>query len=289
MQEPHPRPDFLKVAATRLSTTELRQIRFIRGTYESPRTDKILRLLQRTLGTWWIDVCTRKLRSVHGFERLPKLDLAQSYVFVCNHRSFFDLYVITMELFTRGMLHRIIFPVRANFFYDSYVGLFVNGAMSLFAMYPPIFRERRKAFVNAASLQELVRLIRQGGFFVGIHPEGTRNTSDDPLDLLPAQPGVGKIIREAEVPVIPVFINGLLPHDFTRQVLSNFDGSGQPINIVFGSPIDFSEEFKRKGSPRLYKAISERCMEEIAKLGREEQELRAASKKGSAIAEGLKP
>lgn len=271
------RPDLLKVGAKRLSPIELRQVRFIRSTYESPRADKVIRYLQRTLGTAWIDVCTKHLRRVHGFERVPHLAPHESFIFVCNHRSFFDLYVITMELFRRGMTQRILFPVRAHFFYDSYLGLLVNGVMSFFAMYPPIFREKQKAFVNVASLQELSYLIRRGGVFVGMHPEGTRNTSDDPLDFLPAQPGVGKIIHEARVTVIPVFINGLLPHNLKRQVLSNFDRSGRPIHIVFGAPLDFSNEFAQKGSPKLHRAISERCMTAIAELGREEQTLRTAA------------
>lgn len=269
------RPDLLKIGTKRLSPLELRQVRFIRSTYESPRADKIIRYLQRTVGTAWIDVCTKHLRRVHGFERIPPLSPDESFIFVCNHRSFFDLYVITMELFRRGMTQRIVFPVRAHFFYDSYLGLFVNGVMSFFAMYPPIFREKQKAFVNVASLQELSYLIRRGGVFVGMHPEGTRNTSDDPLAFLPAQPGVGKIIHESRVKVIPVFINGLLPHDLKRQVLSNFDGTGRPIHIVFGAPIDFSNEFAQKSSPKLHRAISERCMEAIAELGREERALRA--------------
>jgi 1-acyl-sn-glycerol-3-phosphate acyltransferase len=170
-----------------------------------------------------------------------------------------------------------VFPVRSTFFYESYTGLFVNGLMSFFAMYPPIFRDKKKAFVNVASLQELTYLIRRGRAFVGLHPEGTRGTSDDPLEFLPAQPGVGKIIREAQVPVIPVFINGLLQSNLKRQLISNFDGSGRSIYIVFGKPIDFSEEFAQKSSPKLHRLISERCMEAIAELGREERTLRGAA------------
>jgi len=271
------RPDLLRVGAKRLSPIELRQVRFIRSTYESPRVDKLIRYLQRTVGAAWVDVCTRQLRRVHGFERVPRLAPHESFIFVCNHRSFFDLYVVTMELFRRGMTQRLLFPVRSRFFYDSYLGLFVNGAMSFFAMYPPIFRDKQKAFVNVASLQELSFLIQRGGAFVGMHPEGTRNTNDDPLALLPAQPGVGKIIHEARVTVIPVFINGLLPENLKRQVLSNFDRSGRPIHIVFGAPLDFSAEFAQKGSPKLHRAISGRCMEAIAELGQEEKALRAAA------------
>jgi hypothetical protein len=63
------RPDLLKVGQKRLSPIELRQVRFIRSTYESPRADKLIRYAQRTLGTAWIHLCTKQLRRVHGFER----------------------------------------------------------------------------------------------------------------------------------------------------------------------------------------------------------------------------
>ena len=70
---------------------------------------------------------------------------AKSYIVVSNHRSFFDLYVVTAYLVKRGMPHRLMFPVRSQFFYDKRVGLVVNGLMSFFAMYPPVFRERARA------------------------------------------------------------------------------------------------------------------------------------------------
>jgi len=65
--------------------------------------------------------------------------------------------------------------------------------MSFLAMYPPIFRERSRAALNLVGLDELAWLLRRGGTFLGIHPEGTRGKGDDPYTLLPAQPGVGRI------------------------------------------------------------------------------------------------
>jgi 1-acyl-sn-glycerol-3-phosphate acyltransferase len=211
---------------------------------------------------------------VHGVERLPHLDPGQSFLCVCNHRSFFDLYVVTAELVRRGLSHRILFPVRANFFYDSPVGFAVNGVMSFFAMYPPIFRERTRVARNVASLTELVWLLRRGGAFAGMHPEGTRKRDDDPYSFLAAQPGVGRVIFGARVPVIPVFINGLI-NDLARQVASNFDGTGKPIIIVFGAPIDFGDLLAQRASPRVHRTIGERCLQAIGELGAEERRLRA--------------
>jgi 1-acyl-sn-glycerol-3-phosphate acyltransferase len=257
-----------------LTPLERAQVRFVRATLQPGRMDRSIRALQRTLGQWWIRTVTRKLRHVHGLERLPPWDPAGSVICVANHRSFFDLYVVCAELVANGLPHRILFPVRSHFFYDNPLGPFVNGAMSFFAMYPPIFRDKKRAALNLASLDELATLLRRGGVFAGMHPEGTRKKDDDAYTLLPAQSGVGRVIRKASgATVVPVFVNGL-GNDFVKQVKDGLSGRGEPIHMVFGPPIDFGGLRQANESPRTYKAIAEKCVEEIAKLGEEERRIR---------------
>ncbi len=268
--------DLLTAGRRLLTPLERAQIRFVRGTLAPGPLDRVVRALQRTVGQAWIRGVTARLRHVHGLERLPSWDPTSSVVCVANHRSFFDLYVTTAELVAQGLPHRILFPVRSSFFYDNPLGPVVNGAMSFFAMYPPIFRDRRRAALNVASLDELASLLRGGGFFVGMHPEGTRNKNDDPYTLLPAQSGVGRVIHKARATVVPVFVNGLI-NDFVRQVTGGLSGRGQPIHMVFGAPIELGALLDAPESPRAYRRIAERCAEEIAALGEEERRLRAAS------------
>lgn len=275
------RPDFSKLGQKRLSRLERLLVAFVRGTFEPGLADRLIRACQRAIGSTWIHHCTKHLRHVYGIERLPKLEPNQSFLLVCNHRSFFDLYVVIGELVRRGLPQRIVFPVRANFFYTNPLGLFVNGVMSFFAMYPPIFREPKKAALNIASLDELTWLLRRGGVFAGLHPEGTRKKDDDPYTLLPAQRGVGRVIRDAGVPVIPVFINGLL-NDLPEQIKSNFTRTGRKIVVVFGEPIDFGELMQAPSTPKVHQAIADRALEFVAALGREEQAHRAALESESA-------
>jgi 1-acyl-sn-glycerol-3-phosphate acyltransferase len=268
------RPDLIQAGKGRLGWMERSLIRFVRWTFEPGAVDRAIRFLQHHIGSSWIHHCTKHLRHVFGLERLPPLDPRQSFVLVANHRSFFDLYVVFGELVRRGLPHRIVFPVRAAFFYTNPVGLFVNGVMSFFAMYPPIFRERRPLALNPQSLDELAFLLRRGGTFCGLHPEGTRKKDEDPYTFLPAQRGVGRVIHEARVPVIPVFINGLI-NRLPRQVASNFDRSGRKVLLVFGEPIDFSDLYAQPGTPKVHQAIADRTLEAIAALGREERARRA--------------
>lgn len=252
-------------------------VRLVRRSLEPGMFDQALRLGQRTFGCSWIEICTRNIRQVHGRERLGTLDPNKSYVVVSNHRSFFDMYVIAAYLVKRGLPHRILFPVRANFFYDRPLGIFVNGVMSFFAMYPPVFRERKQAHLNLASLDETSRLLRQGGMLIGLHPEGTRNKSDDPYTLLPAQSGVGRIIHQARVDVLPVFINGL-GNDLPRQVAGNFTRTGNTINVVFGAPVQLQGLLDAAPSPRVFKQIADRTLDAVRALGEEERILRAAQR-----------
>ena len=266
----------LGAARGKVSRMEYMQMRAIRRTLEPGVLDRGLRFLQRTVGVFWITQATRKLHHVHHIERLRPLLPNKSFILVSNHRSFFDLYVLTAELLAYGFRQRIVFPVRSNFFYDTATGFIVNGVMSFFAMYPPLFRDKRRAQLNALGLDELANLLLAGGTLVGIHPEGRRNPGADPYDLLPAKSGVGRLIYAARgIPVVPVFTNGLLPNDLPRQVKSNFDGTGTPIHSVFGAPLDFGDALSEAPSPRLYTRLAEACLSEVRKLGEEEKLLRA--------------
>ncbi|HSC89128.1 MAG TPA: lysophospholipid acyltransferase family protein [Polyangiaceae bacterium] len=267
------RPDLIEAGRKHLGWVERTIIRTVRASFEPGPWDRVLRWLQRTMGQAWIHHATKNLRRVSG--PIPELDGPGSVLVVANHRSFFDLYVITAELVRRGLTKRIVFPVRSNFFYDSFLGLLVNFWMSFLAMYPPIFRDRKKAALNLTSLDELGFLLNRGGVFAGLHPEGTRKKDDDPYTFLPAQPGLGRVIHRARVPVVPVFVNGL-GNDLLAQVRGNWNGRGTPIHVVFGEPIDFSDLLDQRPSPRLFREISERCLREIGVLGEQERSLRAS-------------
>ena len=275
--------ELLKMAEGKVSRLEYFQMRAIRRTLEPGLVDDALRWCQRTVGQFWITLATANLHRIHHIERLRPLTPAKSFILVSNHRSFFDLYILTAALLRWGLRQRIVFPVRSNFFYDSTAGFFVNGVMSFFAMYPPLFRDTRRSALNVLGLDELAALLRAGETLVGIHPEGRRNPGDDPYELLPAKSGVGRLIHAARgVPVVPVFTNGLLPNNLPRQIKSNFDGTGVPIHSVFGSPIDFGPQLAESGSPRLFARLAESCLDAVRQLGEEEKALRKAEQQSAA-------
>lgn len=231
---------------------------------------------QRHLGSLWIKICTYNLMNVFGLENVEKTDAEKPLLLVANHRSFFDMYVVSSVIFrqtTRPIT--LFFPVRAKFFYTSPIGWFVNFVMGWWAMYPPFFREEKEAEkreFDKYALRRLVQIASQGyGHIIGFHPEGKRNLDENPYSFLPAQTGVGSVIMKAKPQVIPVFIAGL-GNDLPKQILGNWTG-GEKVRIWFGEPIDFSEFYEKSDRLRTHKEIADFLMTKIVELGDKDKQL----------------
>jgi 1-acyl-sn-glycerol-3-phosphate acyltransferase len=243
---------------------------------------------QRVLGAGWIQVSTYNLLRVYGLEHVEAAGRERPLLLVANHRSFFDMYVVSTVLFrrTRGR-KQLFFPVRGRFFYDTLGGLVVNFVMGWWSMFPPFFAggdnpKLEKREFDKFSMRLLASLCREGaGNIIGFHPEGTRNKGSDPYTYLRPQPGVGKLIKDSRPQVIPVFIAGL-GNDLLRQVLGNWRG-GEPVRVHFGPTIDFAEFYDRRDSVRTYKEIADFVMSKIAELGEQDAATRALEAKRDAL------
>lgn len=255
----------------RLTPTERFHRSFVRKTLDDPRLDRLMRGLQKHVGARWITASISNLLHVHGLEHvLPYRDRA--VILVSNHRSFFDMYVINAVLYRRaGFDQRLLFPVRANFFYDTTAGLAVNGIMSFFSMYPPVFRDRPA--LNLESWRELAHALSRGRRSAGIHPEGTRNMGEDPYALLPVHSGIGRLVHLTEAPVLPAFINGLV-NSIPDQIVRNIRRQGPPVHLVFGPALELEDLRKSPGRGRTYRAIADRIRDELLQLGSVERSLR---------------
>jgi 1-acyl-sn-glycerol-3-phosphate acyltransferase len=229
----------------------------------------------RTIGRSWVHHCTKNLLHVYGRENLPTTMPERGVVLVSNHRSFFDMYVIAAVLFrSTTWVKDLYFPVRSDYFYDRPDGIVVNGVMSAMAMYPPILRDPKKRRFNQFSMDVLSELGATPGSVIGMHPEGTRNKGDDPYTLLTVRPGTGQLVHDAKPVVIPMFILGLT-NDFPKQVKSNFDGTGDPITLVIGAPMDLSAHHASPGNLKTYTKISRAVGAAITALGQQERAIRA--------------
>jgi 1-acyl-sn-glycerol-3-phosphate acyltransferase len=233
---------------------------------------------QKTMGAGWIHLSTYNIMNVYGLEHVEAASRERPILLVANHRSFFDMYTVSTVLFRKTTWRKqLFFPVRGRFFYQSLLGLFVNLVMGWWSMYPPFFATgdnpitEKRAF-DKFSFRALTELCRHGaGNVIGFHPEGTRNKSADPYSFLPAQPGVGKLIKEAQPQVIPVFVAGLC-NSLPRQVSRNWSRE-DVIRIHFGEIIDFSQYLTKPDRARTYSEISSVVMGKIAELGEKDRAL----------------
>jgi len=229
---------------------------------------------QSSFGCSWVDYFTRNIRYTQGIEHVRNLNPERGVLLVANHRSFFDLYVTASTVFNETRwVRRIFFPVRSTFFYERPSGVAVNAAMSALAMYPPILRDANRKNFNQFAVDRMVELAKMKGTMLGFHPEGTRSTGPDPYELLPAHPGVGQIVRMANPTVIPVFTLGL-DNDIKRQVKGNFDGTGAPVTLTFGPPVELGSLVTDEPKLRTYKRIADKLRDAIAALGDHDKSFR---------------
>ncbi len=233
---------------------------------------------QRVVGAGWIHLSTYNIINVYGLEHVLATDQGRPILLVANHRSFFDMYAVSTVLFRRTAWRKqLFFPVRGRFFYESPLGLLVNLVMGWWSMYPPFFAAgenplREKRAFDRFSMRLLTELCRTGpGNIIGFHPEGTRNKSDDPYSFLPAQPGVGKLIKDASPQVIPVFVAGLC-NSLPRQVSRNWTRA-EVIRIHFGPQLELEAFKEKRDSVRTYKEISDLVMEKIADLSEADRQI----------------
>lgn len=240
-----------------------------------PFTEVSGRYLATVMGTL-IGSCGSRRIDVTGLEHVASLGPNARLLLLANHRSFFDFFTILYVLFFRTRLpRRLFFPTRGTFFYDHPAGPVVNLAMSAMRMFPPVLRDAKKRAWNEYMLRRTIDELRKPGTIVGLHPEGTRNKGEDPYALLPAQPGVGKVILAADfATVVPVFVLGM-SNELSREFLWNWtDASAHRISVRFGPALDFSD--LRAGPAKLTtaKRAADRALAAISALGEEDRRAR---------------
>jgi 1-acyl-sn-glycerol-3-phosphate acyltransferase len=229
---------------------------------------------RRVLLPFFSLLVSRRLR-IHGFERLDRVPEHVPILLVANHRSFFDLFILGWILMRHPRtLRHVNFPVRSNFFYENPVGTFLSLVFTGGSMFPPFFRSAEKKEMNRISLRILLDKLHTPGQMVGFHPEGTRNKTDDPYTLLPAQPGAGELALKARPVVVPAFILGLSNSPWA-ELKANWR-RGRPVIAVFGEPIDLPETPEETRLSH-HKKCADLFNQRIAALGVEERALRTSA------------
>jgi 1-acyl-sn-glycerol-3-phosphate acyltransferase len=231
----------------------------------------------RQINARWIWAIARRQTRVHGFEHVEGTSPLRPVLLVANHRSFFDMHLVTCLLLRRLRRRmRIYFPVRGRYYYETLGGMALNCFGAFWAMYPPLFTHATHQAFGRYSLEVLINLCRVGeGHFIGIHPEGGRNRDADPYSFRRIQPGTGRIIHGAAPQVIPIFIAGL-GNSLRRHIAANWRG-GEPIRVHFGPPVEITPFLSLPPKGSTYKTITEHAMSCVRDLAEQDRVLYASA------------
>ncbi|WP_338000649.1 lysophospholipid acyltransferase family protein [Bremerella sp. P1] len=148
----------------------------------------------------------------------------QGAVIVANHRSSVDPFFIHL-----AAKRRVRWFVAREFFSNWFFGWFLNETGAI---------PTRRGGIDNASIREAVRLLHEGKW-VGVLPEGRINTSDQ--FMMPVRPGAALLARKADVPILPVYIQGA---PYNKTVTSPFFMRAQ-VQITVGDliyPSDFESD-----------------------------------------------
>ena len=166
-------------------------------------------------------------------------------------------------------------PVRSRFNYESPLGVALNLLASGNAMYPPVFRDDRGPVLNRNVVEACVRLLASTSrAVVAMHPEGTRNRSDDPYALRAPKAGVGRIALASRAPVVPAFVNGV-PRSFGRLLREHVPRGAEPVRVLLGPPVELHDLYHLVEDRGTHREAAERTMAAIAALGGKDRALMA--------------
>ena len=188
-----------------------------------------------------------------GAENVPKKG---GLFLASNHTSVMDVIIIPYLGLGRFSWRRFRNPAKEELFKNPIFSLIIRSTGAF-----PVKRRSR----DVSGMKKIIDIAKND--VIVIFPEGTRNKGNE---LLPGSPGVGRLIHEAKVPVVPTYIINARHAWHKGKLLPNFF---QKMYVVFGKPLELDSYFQQEGSKAIYREIVKNLMEEIAKLKEEHKEL----------------
>jgi len=252
-----------------LNTTERVAYRVGRALNETEPGKRFSSLWGTYLSVPILGLTIRNRLHLEGAEHIPK----RSVIIAANHRTWFDLYATLISTWSYYEDTPFLYcPVRSGFFYEKPMGVVMNVGVSGNAMYPPVFRDERGPVLNRHAVDVCVRLLAWSPrVVIAMHPEGTRNPSDDPYSFLPGKTGIGRIALRAQAPVLPVFVNGL-PRSFKRLVQDRLDPKSVPVRVLMGAPVALDDLYHRADDSAAWREATDRIMGGIAERAARDRE-----------------
>lgn len=190
---------------------------------------------------------------VIGRENLYKVK--PGWVLASNHLTMLDdlfiepiiFFPITLRGYGYFTFHA---PEATNFYKNKLMSWFMRQVKSI-----PLVRGKG---MHQEGMKRLISALKNKGV-LHIYPEGTRSRTGK---IGEPKPGVGRIICETGVPVIPVYYQGL---EKILPIGSKFPKFGKQVVISIGEPMYFDTEADSDNQVEKWKSISKEISAAIHK------------------------
>jgi 1-acyl-sn-glycerol-3-phosphate acyltransferase len=178
----------------------------------------------------------------YGTENVPKTG---GVLLVANHQSYLDPVLVAVRLY-----RPVSFFAKSELFENPYFGWFIRMLHAF-----PV----RQGEGDIGAVKELIRRLNEG-YAMNIYPEGTRSLDGQ---IAPLEKGVALIIRKANVPIIPVAIEG----SFAAWPKGNKLFHASPIHLKYGTPLHLSDK-KGEEIIRTLETEIKKLLEEVRAIRR---------------------
>lgn len=206
-----------------------------------------------------VPVCTVLMRVLNRTRIVGRQHLLRAplpLMVVSNHVTIFDDGLVDSLIFSPRVFREYDFipyhvPEERNFFKGPLLSWFMRRMKSI-----PV---RRGEGIFQPAMDQIMAALRDGGC-VRVFPEGRRTRSGS---LGPGRPGVGRVLYETGVPVVPCFHRGL---DRVLPIGSVVPRVGKRVDIVIGPRFSVDDLRALPNTRDTWQKIADRVMEKIAEL-----------------------
>ena len=191
---------------------------------------------------------------VHNKHHLQKAQLP--FMFVSNHVTMLDDAFIGPLVFAPRAFWSIRFlpyhtPEKKNFFRGPFFSFIMWASKCI-----PFTRGQG---VYQPGMEKTIRGLKRKSV-VHIYPEGTRTRTGE---IGKGKIGVGRIVRETGVNVVPCYHRGL---ENVLPIGTKIPKHGKRIIIEVGPPIQFDDYLSMPNAPKTWQMISDRIIDAIKEL-----------------------
>ncbi|MDH5543494.1 MAG: 1-acyl-sn-glycerol-3-phosphate acyltransferase [Nitrospinota bacterium] len=190
---------------------------------------------------------------VIGTENIPRNGGA---LIAPNHISGWDVFIVPYFALNRFSSRQMWAPAKEELFSFPPMGWVLH----ILRAFP--VRRKKSDYASRDRTAEITR-----DHLVMIFPEGTRSKNGK---LGRGRPGVGKIIWDSRVPVIPTLVINTNYCVIPGLFMLNFF---QKLYVVYGKPLDFSRFWGREDTKETSQEVADYLMKEIARMKEEYKHL----------------